>query len=149
MNFDRVINKPMLYKKTNQKYIVKLTKGEKVLEELTKFCESEGIKSGVLRAIGAIRGAELGYYDLDNKKYLYKKMDGDFEIASLIGNITNLNGKIFIHAHIVLSDSNFQCHGGHLKEADVGAVCEVFLEPLEDEVTRKMDEEIGLNLMDI
>ena len=139
----------MLYKKTNQKYIVKLTKGEKVLEELTKLCESEGIQSGVLRAIGAIRGAELGYYDLDNKKYSYKKMDGDYEIASLTGNVASLDGKIFIHAHVVLSDANFPCHGGHLKEATVGAVCEVFLEPLEGEVTRKMDEEIGLNLIDL
>jgi len=139
----------MLYKKTNQKYIIKLTRGEKVLEELTKFCEIEGIKFGVLRAIGAVRGAELGYYDLDNKKYSYKKMDGDYEIASLTGNVAYLDNKPFIHAHVVLSDANFQCFGGHLKEAAVGAVCEVFLEPLEGKVTRKMDEEIGLNLMDL
>ena len=70
------------------------------------------------------------------------------EIASLIGNISQKDGKPFLHIHTVLCDENFTCIGGHLKEAKVGATCEVHLIDLGMNIERKYDNGIGLKLLD-
>jgi len=138
----------MQFVKTSERYIVRLEKGESIIDELTSFCQKENITTGFFYGLGAVLSAELGYYNLKTKKYRTKKFNNPHEIVSLVGNVSIVNNKPFIHAHCVLSNENFECFGGHLKEAVVGGTCEIYLTREEIALERKYDEETGLKLLD-
>lgn len=137
----------MQYTKTPQGYLIRFIKGEELPGAFESFCESENIKGGFFHALGAVTSVELACYHLDRKEYTYKKLDEELEIVSLTGNVAIVDNKPVIHMHGVVSDKNFQCFGGHVKSAVIGATCEMYITDFEKEVTRKMDEEIGLKLL--
>jgi len=137
----------MQFVKTENYYLIRLEKGEDIIPCLTKFCEENNVLSGVFQGIGAFLSSELGYYNLENKEYSFKKIDKACEIVSLTGNLSVLDGKPFFHIHTVLSDENLACFGGHLKQGTVGATCEIYLLPSVTKIERELDEAIGLKLL--
>lgn len=141
----------MQIKDVEKGFFIKLERGEPVMRTLTDFCEKRGIQGGVLQAVGAVKNAEVGYYDLNKREYFFKKFPEDREVASLMGNIAMVEGKPFIHAHAVLSAMNdvLDCVGAHLKEAEVAVTLEVFLTPFDMPLTREYDEGTGLKLLDL
>lgn len=137
----------MQSKSTENGFIIRLDLDESILESLTNFCKKENITTGFFNGIGAVKNAILGFYNLPNKDYEWKTFENTMEIVSLTGNITISEDSPFLHIHTVLSDSEFKTVGGHLKEAHVGATCEIFLTKLETTITRQLDESIGLKLL--
>lgn len=137
----------MQYTKTPQGYLIRFVKGEELPKTLASFCDSQNIKGGFFHALGAVTNIELACYHLDKKEYTYKNWDEELEIVSLTGNIAIVDHKPLIHIHGVVSDKNFECHGGHIQSAVVGATCEVYLVDFQKEVTRELDSEIGLKLL--
>ncbi|MFA6089566.1 MAG: PPC domain-containing DNA-binding protein, partial [Candidatus Woesearchaeota archaeon] len=92
----------MKSKKINNGYIIRLEKGEEIIELLTKFCKNNKIKSGIITGIGGTDNACLKYYDLEKKEYLSKKFSGkNYEIVSLNGNISLIKNEPFMHIHAV------------------------------------------------
>lgn len=89
-----------------------------LLEQINTFIKINNIRSGMVNAIGAINNLRVGYYNTDVKKYveldenLYDK--GPFEIINCHGNISIKEGEPFCHLHIVASDREGKCFGGHL-----------------------------------
>jgi len=138
----------MNFRKTEKGYILRLFKGERIAEKITDFCVKESVHSGVFYGIGAVLEAELAFYSLAKKKYIFKKLEKPQEIVSLTGNIALVENKPFLHIHAVLANDDFICSGGHLKEAVVGATGEIYLFSLKDAIERIFDEEIGLKLLD-
>lgn len=132
-------------------FLIKLERGEKVMATLTEFCASRGISGGILQAVGAVKNAELGYYNLEKREYFFKTLGEDREVASMSGNIALVDGKPFIHAHAMLSamDEALSCAGGHVKEAEVAVTLEVFLSPFNTPVSRVLDDAIGLKLLNL
>ena len=139
----------MRYKKIQSTYVIRLEKGEKIIERLLGFCEKEKVKAGYFNGLGAVSEAELGHYDLGKKEYSSKKLSGQYEIASFHGNISEMSGKSYVHAHIVVGDNGFSSWCGHLKEAVISATCEILLTRLDTAISRKKEEQTGLNLLDI
>lgn len=84
-----------------------------LLEELTILARSASVAHGSIQLIGALQYAVLGYYDQQKKKYLSISCDYPVEIASGLGNISQKDGELFIHLHLVLSRSDGSCMGGH------------------------------------
>lgn len=136
------------YLKRGSLYLIRLQTGEGIIESLTAFCQRHKIKAAVFQGIGTCCRAELGYFRLSKKSYSFRTFRGDYEIASLQGNVSLLAGKPFVHAHIVLGGPDFASRSGHLKEALVQATCEVVLRPLPSGLRRKPDPATGLNLWD-
>jgi len=136
------------FTKSGNYFVIRLIKGEEIVEELVNFCSQNAVKSGYFSAIGAVDSAKIGFYDLNKKEFNFKNFNKPYEIASLIGNISQVDGRPFLHIHTVLSDENFTCIGGHLEEAVVGATCEVYLVDLGMNIERKYDNGIGLKLLD-
>jgi len=134
-------------------YVLRLVRGEDVFTTIAAFCEKEGISHGTFRAIGAVEKSKIGYYDLPTKKYGQKEYADAMEVASMTGNIALVEGKPFIHCHAVLSGITLgtenQPVGGHVFEAVVAVTLEVHLEAYDVPVTRELDEEIGLKLLDL
>jgi predicted DNA-binding protein with PD1-like motif len=139
----------MQYKKIESTYVIRLERGEKVIEKLLELCEKEKIRAGYFMGLGAVSEVELQHYNLTAKEYSPKKLSGQYEITSLHGNISAMSGKSYIHAHVAVGDSQFKSWSGHLKEATISATCEIFLVKLDGIIHRKKDEGTGLNLLDI
>ena len=66
-----------------------------------------------------------------------------------MGNLTRVDGKPFLHAHVSLASESFQVSGGHLFKGTVSATAELFLDPGEAAVERRLDPEVGLKLWDL
>jgi predicted DNA-binding protein with PD1-like motif len=134
-------------------YILRLQKDEDVLPALTDFCKRKGILSGSFRAIGAVKDAKIGYYDLTSKQYGSKVYPEEMEVASMTGNVAQVDGAPFIHTHAILSGiakgSENQPIGGHVFEAKVAVTLEVHLVAFNENIARKLDDDIGLKLLDL
>jgi len=132
-------------------FMIKLARGERVMETLGAFCEKYSIKSAVFSAIGAVKNTEIGYYNLEKREYFFKKIADEREVASMTGNVAMVDEKPLIHAHAVLSamDETLSCIGAHIKEAEVAVTLEIFLTPFALPMTRAYDEETGLKLLQL
>ena len=139
----------MKSRKIKNNYVIRLERGEKIIESLKNFCTKGKIKCGYFFGIGALGEAELAHYIVENKKYTSKVLKQPLEIINMAGNITTMNKEIYLHCHITLSDEKMQAIAGHLKEGKVSATCEVVLVKLDAAIDRKYDDAIGLNLMDL
>lgn len=139
----------MKHRQLGNTHVLALFEGEKLLESVTGFCVANNISAAEFSAIGAVKEVELGFYNLETKEYTWKKAQAELEIDSIMGNVAEFDGKPFAHAHATVSDNEMHAFGGHLKEAVVGASCEVFLHPLQGKLERKHDEKTGLKLMQL
>lgn len=134
----------MHYQRCGPDWFVYIPKDEPVLDTLTQFCREQRIEAAQLSGIGAIKNIALGAYDLETKSYLRTTFPATHELLSCQGNVTLKEGEPFIHAHITIGNHQMEVRGGHLFEAQVAVVGEFILRPLEGEIRRELDPEIGL-----
>ena len=123
-----------------------LAKGDNINKTFESFAEVKGVGCAWLNGIGALENPEIGYYSLEEKAYHRKTFKGEYELTSLIGNITLKEGKPFSHTHITFSDTEFRVFGGHLFNANITAAGEFIMQFGSDEINREMNAEIGLPL---
>lgn len=136
----------MEYKQFKDKYFLRLDRGEEIVESLKSFCVNENIKLGWIRGMGAVGEATIGLFETAIKQYHSIELRGDYEITSLTGSITTLEGEVYLHLHINLGDADYNVHGGHLNSAVISATGEFLIERIEGELERSFDDEVGLNL---
>ena len=139
----------MKYNKVDDKIFISIDKGELVNQSLLNVAEKEGLNSGWVNGLGAISNIEIGYWDIEEKIYVKKTFDEDYELLSLIGNVSLVDNKPFIHTHISFSDTKFKVYGGHLFDAKVIAAAEFCIFTSEYHLHRKLNCDIGLSLWDI
>jgi len=139
----------MQTKKFGNKIFLRIDKGEEIVSSLKKCCQEFNIVLGTVTGLGAASEATIGLYNVGEKKYYSQKFQGDFEIAPLYGNITTMNGETYLHLHINLGDEKHNSYSGHLNEAVVGATFEGVIEIIDGRIERKLDNAIGLNVLDI
>lgn len=126
--------------------VITLRKGDDVLPKLREWLERNRINSGFFYGIGGFQKAEIAFFDMAKKKFLKKKFPGPFEVVSFIGNVSQSEDGIAIHAHVALADKGFKVIGGHLMSATVKATLELKLTQTEI-LERVFDDETGLNLL--
>jgi predicted DNA-binding protein with PD1-like motif len=141
----------MKSKKTGPNHILVLAKGEEVIQTITDYCERERIHTAWIQGgVGAVKHAQIGYYDEKTKEYVFKLLPGPFEVASMQGNVITVDTKPFLHVHAVLSkmDDTIGAIGAHMKAAVVAVTLEIYMTTIDIPLSRKYDEDIGLNLID-
>ena len=110
---------------TRYGFAVKLETGEEIIASLTSFAERHGLRAGLISGLGAVGDPELGFFVRSTRSYDRRVMRGEFEIGSLTGNYSELEGRPFPHCHIVLGGTDFTAHTGHLFSGVVTVFCEV------------------------
>ena len=137
----------MEFQKFADTYVVRLDKGEEIIASLQVLCEKEKIALGSVEGIGAADHAVIGLYDVGQREYHKTELNGPMEITSLLGNITQKDGAVYLHLHINLCNKEMQIVGGHLNECRIGATGEIIVRTLPGKVERLLDEKVtGLNL---
>lgn len=136
----------MEFKKFGNRYMVRMDKGEEIVETLKQFCKDNKITLGWVNGIGAVNKARIGLFKTDEKQYYSEELNGYYEITSLFGNISTMNGEVYLHLHINLSDEEYKTHGGHLNSAVISATGEIMIDAIDGMVDREFNDEVGLNL---
>ena len=139
----------MRFESFGNRYIIRLEKGEEVVETLKRFLASEGIGFGNFSAAGALQWIRLAYWNPTTRQYEYREMEEQLEVVSFQGNASRVDGDPHLHLHGAFGRKDFTVVGGHVKEARVNPTLEVWLRAEEIEVERKRDQDTGLELLDL
>ena len=137
----------MEYKRFNNTILARIDKGEEIIEKLMEICEKEKVKLANVNALGAVNDFTVGLFDTGEKKYYSTNYTGDYEIVSLTGSVSTMDGKLYNHIHMSAGDRENKVVGGHLNRALVGATCEMFIFVVDGQVDRKFNQEVGLNIL--
>lgn len=131
-------------RKVSDGYIIRCDIGEEIVSVLTDFAQENGIYSGTVIGIGALKNITLGYVDIPNKDYIRKEFEGMYELLNLTGNFTKIDGKAMLHCHAVLSDAHFTVYGGHLFSGIVAVTGEFYIRPGNIQINRAYDDATGI-----
>ena len=137
----------MNYKQCGNRVFVRIDKGEELVDSLKSLCKTLDVKLGSIIGIGATDKATVGLMNTKTKKYQSKEFLGDHEITSLIGNVTTMNGEVYLHLHVTICNVEHKAIGGHLSSALISATFEGIIEVIDGQVTREYNDEVGLNLL--
>jgi len=133
------------YKQIGNKYVVSIQNRAEIVKALNAFCEERGIQSGTIYGIGAIDELILRFFNPQTKQYVDKTFQEQMEIANLTGNISQMDGKTYLHLHITVGRSDYSVLAGHLLSATLNGAGEFVVEDFGTPVTRVYVPEIGLN----
>ena len=136
----------MDYRRFGDTVLVRMDKGEEILEQMQKVAEQENIRLAEVSALGAINDFTVGVFKTDEKKYYSNHFEGAFEITSLTGTISTMDGKYYAHLHMSAGNDKGEVFGGHLNRAIISATCEMVIRVIDGSVDRAFDETVGLNL---
>ena len=136
----------MEYKRIDNTIIARIDRGESIAEKIQKIATAENIKVAQVSGIGAASHLEIGCYQVSEKQYIKHVYDGDFEITSLLGNISQKDGEFYLHLHINAADEKGTAYAGHFNEGIIGGTCELFINIIDTTVERQYDDETGLNV---
>ena len=136
----------MKYSLDKDKILLSVDKGEYVNKALLETAKNNNITFGWINGIGAIFDPEVGYFDVQKKEYVKKIIEGDYELISLLGNITYKENELFVHSHITFTDTDFRAYGGHLFDCRVAAAGEFIIFKGDEKIERSYSNDIGLHL---
>ena len=137
----------MDYKRFPNAIVLRVDRGEEILEQLKAVCLKENVKLASVSGIGAINDLTSGVWDVERKEYFSNHFTGVYEVANLVGTITTMNGEYYAHIHISAGDAQGHMVGGHLNRAVVSATSEIVLHLIDGTVEREFDPGVGLNLL--
>ena len=130
-----------------QRFVLSLDNHVEIVEALAAFCLEKGILAGQVSGIGAINEATFRFLDPATRKYVDKTFAEQMEITNLTGNISQKDGKPYLHLHLTCSRRDYTCVGGHLLRARINGACELLVGTFPGvEIGRYPDPETGLNL---
>ena len=140
----------MEYRKFGSDYLLRIDKGEEILQVISELCAKEGITLGTVSGLGAVGEVTLGVFDRQAFQYVSRTYTGDLEIASCNGNISTMDGNTYLHIHMVAGNPKENiCCGGHLNRGVISLTGEFWIHAVNGGVDRKYSPEIGLNLIQL
>jgi predicted DNA-binding protein with PD1-like motif len=138
----------MEFKKVESGYLIRLDRGEEIVETLVGFVRRENIPGGFITGIGSVERATLGVYDYHAGSYITRSFSDRQEVGNLTGNIAydDDTDEPGVHCHMTLSDSSLNSHTGHLFEGIVLITVEIFLRVIDEKLIRKKAANLGFGL---
>lgn len=127
--------------------VCRLSHGDDLLTAIESASSKAGVRSGVFVLIGALDRARVGFYV--GKDFKPIEINRQVEIASCIGNLADEDGRLVVHAHVTVADSEGKVYGGHaLTGCRIHIQAELMIFQLEGaELKRKFDEALGLHIL--
>lgn len=137
----------MEYKRFGNNIVVRMDRGEDIVEQVKVLAEREQIRLASVQALGAVNDFTVGVFNTETKVYGSNRFQGPYEIVSLTGTIDTMDSKFYTHLHMSAGNAQGQVFGGHLNRAVISATCEMIVTVIDGQVDRQFSEEIGLNLL--
>jgi predicted DNA-binding protein with PD1-like motif len=130
-------------------WFVVLDVGDEIVESLTSLAARESIRGAHVSGIGGLRSVTLGFFDPAEQEYRKRTFEEPLELGALVGNLGLVEDKPFLHAHATVSGPELIAYTGHLVEAVIGVTGELLVQNLPCALPRRLDEAIGLKLIDL
>ena len=124
-----------------------LKAGAKIPDDIVTIAAREKIATARVEAIGGVDKLRLAYFNRASKKYEEHDFAEFFEVTSLLGNITQKEGKPFLHVHGNFGRKDLSVVGGHVMTAEVFPIMEFVITPTKNRALRRFDEALGLNVI--
>ncbi len=132
-----------------RRLVGRLDKGADVMESLAEICRSHDVRAAEVRAIGKLNQVVMSEYEQNARQFrASRRFDSSFEMISFNGNISERDGKLFVHAHVALSrelDNGIEMIGGHLVSARAFSF-EFVIEAFDDLILRRQNSEAQTGL---
>jgi predicted DNA-binding protein with PD1-like motif len=132
--------------KRGRALLVRLDHGADLVDQISELAADEGIHTGAFSVLGALTQAEIAFYDQESHEYSKLLVEENTEIASCTGNISIRDGMPFVHAHVVIADSDGKTMGGHLIHGKIFAAELFLIEFIGEPMVREKDQTTGLYL---
>jgi hypothetical protein len=110
---------------TRYGFAVRIESGEEIVASLADFARQKNVRAGLISGLGAIGDPELGFFVRATRQYVRRAFAGEYEIGSLTGNFSELDGEPFPHCHVVISGEDLAAWTGHLFRGVATVTCEV------------------------
>jgi uncharacterized protein len=133
---------------TSKTFVLIFETGDELLTGLKNFAVKNKLSGSSFKAIGALSGATLGWFNWETKQYeVAVELNEQIELLSLIGDVALENSEPRIHAHMIVGRKDGTAHGGHLIEARVRPTCELVLTESPVHLQKRIDPDSGLALI--
>ena len=137
----------MEYRVFGDSIVLRIQKGEEILDTIKAVCEQEKVALAEVSGIGAVNDVTLGVFNSEKFEYESQQFTGDMEIASCTGNVSQMKGQTYLHLHMVVGNvTRGVVHAGHLNRAKVSLTGEFIIRRIDGCVDREYSPEVGLNL---
>lgn len=137
----------MEYRVFGDSIVLRIQKGEEILDTIKAVCEQEKVALAEVSGIGAVNDVTLGVFNSEKFEYESQQFTGDMEIASCTGNVSQMKGQTYLHLHMVVGNvTRGVVHAGHLNRAKVSLTGEFIIRRIDGSVDREYSREVGLNL---
>ena len=134
----------MEYRKFDQTIVLRLDRGDEIIDSICSLIEKENIQLASVSGIGGTDDFTLGVFKSEKHTYNQVNGVGTHEITALIGNINTMDGKPYTHLHMTCAGENGVV-AGHLLRCVISLTAEIFVQVLDGTVDRKRNEELQIN----
>ena len=136
----------MQYNRSGNDIVLRLDPGEEITACVLDLAKKENITCAEVSAIGATNDFTVGVFNLNKKSYdLFRHNDGNYEIASLTGSFSTMNGEPYQHLHMVCAGGDGTVAAGHLISAVISLTAEIMIRVIDMKAERVKNPEIGIN----
>jgi len=132
-----------------REFLLTLEPGEKVMESLREEASKRRLGGAWISGLGAVRDAELGWFDTVSKEYVTRTFADVLELLSFVGNAGRAGDEVVVHAHVVCAGRDLHAVGGHLVEATSAVTVELRMIETGTELAREVDGRFGLKLLNL
>lgn len=94
----------MEYRVFGDSIVLRIQKGEEILDTIKAVCEQEKVALAEVSGIGAVNDVTLGVFNSEKFEYESQQFTGDMEIASCTGNVSQMKGQTYLHLHMVVGN---------------------------------------------
>jgi uncharacterized protein len=119
------------------RYVARLDPGEDLLACLRQIATDERIEAGLVTGLGSVDQITLGFLDPETGEYLRRRFEERMEVGQLTGSFSMDGERPHVHVHAVVGPRELLAYTGHVHEARVGAVMELFLTRLPGRMERR------------
>jgi hypothetical protein len=144
----RIIGFRMRAIKIDEWFMLRLVRGEDVIDCLRSFVRLRTVAGGTLTGIGAADAMTVAFYDVETREYRPQQHEGLIEVMNMTGNLSWYDGEPHVHVHVSAAEEKAGAFGGHLVSARVSAGMEIRIVPTHSRLTRLMDPATGLPQLD-
>lgn len=144
-------------KKSKNMLLVRLETGEEIISSLEKACEENKIKGGFVFGIGALSYAKIvSAGSRERIAFEFSEINGPIEIASAMGNVSQKEGKTFVHLHASLGlleesgsgKKGITTYATHISKGIISLTGEFFVFPC-GKLERKLNEKTNMFVWDL
>jgi uncharacterized protein len=119
-------------------HILRLKREDKLIQKITEYCTQKKVYcANITNIIGGCSKATIRCMNSNNKfEYNEHELTQPMELTAQ-GNLAQKEGNPSTHIHAILSKPDGTAITGHLVEAEISVVAEIFIEELDTKMTRK------------